>query len=427
MGVIFSKLKNSVLLKSASIYALSSFINSGISVLLLPMLTRYLTQEQYGVLSMINATISVITPFVGMSISAAIQRNLVDNDDQGKKVYVFNCLIIMVASTVIVALIFIAASSNICRITGISGDFLWVVILIAMFDTLISTALVMLQFEDKVAAYAVYRNFETLLNVLLSVYFVAVLGMSLAGRVYAIFISKALFSVIALILIFRITGISERLDISMIKDELFMFGIPMIPTLLKSTILTYLDRIFITNMESISETGLYTVGNQLSLPILLIAQAFNLAYIPWLYRKMAEDNDDDKVKIVKLTYIYYVVISVGAAAWTVLISFVTGFLVGGDYANSIEYTGWLSLSYAFTGMHMMVVNYIYYMKKIKLYNLVTITVIASNVFLNYILIKVNGSIGAAQATLLVNVISFLLTWIMAARVCKMPWMLWRKK
>ena len=91
VGNALSKLKNSALLKSASVYALSSFINSGISVLLLPMLTRYLSQEQYGILSMINASISVITPFVGMSISVAIQRNIVDNNAQEKKEYVYNC------------------------------------------------------------------------------------------------------------------------------------------------------------------------------------------------------------------------------------------------------------------------------------------------------------------------------------------------
>ncbi len=70
---------------------------------------------------------------------------------------------------------------------------------------------------------------------------------------------------------------------------------------------------------------------------------------------------------------------------------------------------------------MMVVNYIYFMKRIKIYNLVTITVIASNIILNYILIHKNGSIGAAQATLSVNVISFILTWILAGKIYKMPW------
>ena len=75
---------------------------------------------------------------------------------------------------------------------------------------------------------------------------------------------------------------------------------------------------------------------------------------------------------------------------------------------------------------MMVVNYIYYAKKVKLYSLVTITVIFSNVFLNFVFLQISGPVGAAQATLLANVVSFVLTWLLAARVWKMPWNLLKK-
>ena len=73
------------LFKTASIYTISKFINSAIPFFLLPILTRYLTAEEYGKLSMFNATVSFLIPFVGMSIWAAIQRKMVEgNDDKSK-------------------------------------------------------------------------------------------------------------------------------------------------------------------------------------------------------------------------------------------------------------------------------------------------------------------------------------------------------
>jgi O-antigen/teichoic acid export membrane protein len=293
-------------------------------------------------------------------------------------------------------------------------------------DTIISTALNILQFRDRAALYAVCRNTETLVNVLLSIAFVVCFRLALDGRVYAILISKIMFAVVGVVVIIRFVGFSPQVDITQIKDELFNFGIPMIPTVLKGTILTYLDRIFITNMNSVSETGLYTTGNQLSLPILFLAQAFNMAYLPWLYKKLQEDEPRTKRKIVIMTYIYFGVIAVVAFLWTIFATFVAKYVLGGEYAESTTYIGLLSLGYAFSGMHMMVVGYIYYEKRTKLYNIVTITVIFSNVILNYIFIGNNGSVGAAQATLIVNIISFVLTWIMAAKIHKMPWKLWKK-
>ena len=92
----------------------------------------------------------------------------------------------------------------------------------------------------------------------------------------------------------------------------------MIPTVVKSTVLTYTDKIFITNMISVSETGIYAVGNQFSMPILILAQAFNLAYVPWLFRKLYGDKKSDKKKIVKLTYAYFVIILLIALICTFL-------------------------------------------------------------------------------------------------------------
>jgi Na+-driven multidrug efflux pump len=44
-----------------------------------------------------------------------------------------------------------------------------------------------------------------------------------------------------------------------------------------------------------------------------------------------------------------------------------------------------------------------------------------NILLNYLLISINGEVGAAQATLIAWFSMFILTWIYAAKICPMPW------
>ncbi|NLK71578.1 MAG: flippase, partial [Clostridiales bacterium] len=84
---------------------------------------------------------------------------------------------------------------------------------------------------------------------------------------------------------------------------------------------------------------------------------------------------------------------------------------------------WIALSYAFDGMYKMVVNYIFYAQKTYILAWITFLAAGINIILNYLLIKINGAIGAAQATTATFALQFLLTWFLSSRVYKMPWIL----
>lgn len=412
--------------KTTLIYTVSSFLNSATPFLLLPILTRYLSTEEYGIISMFNATASIFLPFMGMSISSAVLRKLADKDDEGNHKYVFNALIVAAIATVFFTCIVFASRYYISKWTAINEIYLLYVILFTVATYLCDLTLVMFQIRDMPKRYGTFQNLCTLLNLLLSVLFVVFLKYGLLGRILGLCISKFIFAIIGILYIVFSYKIKAIISIKYIKDIVVNFGLPLIPTNIKATVLTYTDRLFITNMISVSETGIYAVGNQFSLPILLLAQAFNLAYVPWLYRKLNENDEQYKYKIVKYTYIYFGSILLIALMWSFLAKPLMTIISGKAYEFSTTYVFWLSLGYAFTAMHMMVVNYIYYTKKTKLYAVITIVVIFSNIILNYFLIGANGSVGAAQATLIANVISFVLTWILASRVWKMPWLSFRK-
>lgn len=424
---MITKLTNSRLAKSTTVYTFSTFLNSATPFLLLPILTRLLSTEEYGVLSMFNATTSFFVPFIGMSIGVAILRKVAEGNIKEGKEYTFNCLVIVLISACIVSVVILLLSSSISDLTEIP-EFIFPFLIIYTASTCICNATQSLfQIQEKVKSYAFFQNLGTLLNLLLSILLVVIFNMSLMGRIYGLTFSKLIFALIGLIIILRYVGKNKVIRARFIKDEVLNFGLPMIPTEIKATILTYTDKLFVTNMINIGATGVYSVGNQFSMPLLILEQAFNLAFVPWLFKKLSEDQYNEKKKIVKLTYLYFVLIIFIAIIWTFLSKVLLVYIAGSEYVGATEYIFWLSLGYAFTGMHMMVVNYIYYAKQIKLYAIVTVMVIFSNVILNYFLINNIGPVGAAIATCIANAISFVLTWILSSRVYKMPWFsLWHK-
>ena len=209
-----------------------------------------------------------------------------------------------------------------------------------------------------------------------------------------------------------------------VKDAL-VFGIPLIPHAFGGWVITWIDRIFINSMVSVAATGIYTVGYQVGMIIGLLAISFNRAWTPFLFEKLKENNSASKLRIVKFTYLYGVGIIVLALALSLVAPWFLEFFVSKDFHCAYKYVFWIALGYAANGMYFMVVNYIFYVKKTYILAWVTFFSAGINIVLNYFFIKANGAIGAAQATTITFFISFILTWILSARVYKMPWLLYR--
>jgi O-antigen/teichoic acid export membrane protein len=185
--------------------------------------------------------------------------------------------------------------------------------------------------------------------------------------------------------------------------------------------ITMIDRVFITNMVGIDETGIYTVGYQVGMIVGVVSLSINKAWTPWLYEKLNDGSESAKKKIIKLTYIIFVAIICFSLVLSVLAPWFMKYLVGENFDNATGYIIWIAFGYTFNGMYFMVAGYIFYEEKTHLLSWMTFMAAGLNMILNYFFILKYGAIGAAYATGLTYFFHFLLTWYLASRVYKMPW------
>ena len=61
------------MIKSLSIYTMTSLVNAGLPFLLLPVLTKYLSVEEYGLLAIIQVFISLTLPLITVNIMSTMQ------------------------------------------------------------------------------------------------------------------------------------------------------------------------------------------------------------------------------------------------------------------------------------------------------------------------------------------------------------------
>ena len=407
-------------LQKLSIYTMSSYINKAIPFLMLPILTNYLSTDEYGEVSMFLALMNLLIAVFGLSIEGALMRKFYDKGDSFPTV-LFNYLFLLLSSFSVCSVLFVIFSSKITTYSGVSVQYLAAAVLGSFFSVICYCVNSLHQAEGKATAYAIFTNGWSFLNALLSIILVVFFSLGVVGRVYGIAISTILMGVVGILLLCR-NGIIPSIDKKLILEELKVFGLPMLPMNLRGTILGFTDKLFIANIIGLSAAGVYTVGTQLAMIIDIFVRSIALAYTPWVYAKLQDASSESLKKIVRLTYTLILIIIIVSFSWIIIARLASPLLVSSDYEDSFVYLNWLIACNGILGVQLLLVNFIYYSKKTKLYSLLSIFSIFLNIFLNYVFITTRGTIGAAQATLVVYATTLLFTVLIVYNQYKqIPW------
>lgn len=407
-------------LQKLSIYTISSYINKAIPFLMLPILTNYLSTDEYGEVSMFLALMNLLIAVFGLSIEGALMRKFYDKGDSFPTV-LFNYLFLLLSSFSVCSVLFVIFSSKITTYSGVSVQYLAAAVLGSFFSVICYCVNSLHQAEGKATAYAIFTNGWSFLNALLSIILVVFFSLGVVGRVYGIAISTILMGVVG-ILFNNKNGIIPSIDKKLILEELKVFGLPMLPMNLRGTILGFTDKLFIANIIGLSAAGVYTVGTQLAMIIDIFVRSIALAYTPWVYAKLQDASSESLKKIVRLTYTLILIIIIVSFSWIIIARLASPLLVSSDYEDSFVYLNWLIACNGILGVQLLLVNFIYYSKKTKLYSLLSIFSIFLNIFLNYVFITTRGTIGAAQATLVVYATTLLFTVLIVYNQYKqIPW------
>ena len=373
---------------------------------------------------MYEAALAVSLPLVGLNLYGAITVNYYDIDKKNFAEYIGNILLIIACSFTIVFFIVHAFNRSIAELVSIPANWLYLIPVAALGQCLSEILLVVWQVKTRAFSYGIYRIVQIVMDVIISLYLIIIVGMNWEGRLYGMGAAAIFFGIIAIVILFKNNLILFRFNIHYIKGAL-LFGIPLIPHAIGGWAINMIDRVLLTHMVDVESTGVYVVGYQIGMIILLITSSFNLAWAPFLFEKLkqSESNPTIKLRLVKLTYIYNVLIFIVAIILGLIAPWILSFFVGKNFTSAAQYIIWIAVGYAFYGMYLMVANYIFYAKKTHILAEVTFLCAIFNVFSTYILIKYNGVIGAAQATLITFFAFYILVWILSAKSYEMPWLL----
>ncbi|TAL60204.1 MAG: flippase [Bacteroidetes bacterium] len=416
------KILKSSLLKSSFVFAVSNVINSSIPFLLIPVLTRYLNPEEYGILSIFQVISTLLVSFVGLNTSSAVGIQYFKKDEVDFPNYLFNSLLVLLTSSLLLLVLFVLFSNPISRLVEFPANWLPLIVVFASTQFIFQLLLGIWIAEEKPFYYGIYQIGQTSLNLLLSLILVIPFDLGWKGRILAQVIVFGFYSILTLYILYKKNYIKPGINRAYIINAL-KFGVPLIPHTFGMSALMLSDRLIISSVKNIGEVGIYMVGYQFAQIILLVQDSFNSAFSPWIYKNLKKNSHDDNVRLVKFTYLYFICILVFSAVYAFVIPYFYTFFVGSEFISGVKFIFWISLGFAFSGMYKMVVNYIFYTE--KTYILASITTFSAlcNITLTYLFVVRFGTIGAAYSLCISYFISFVLTWYFSNKVYPMPWSL----
>lgn len=279
---------NKSLFRNSFIYVLGDVLNKSIPFLMLPILTRYLTPEDYGIIATFTVFVSIIAVFTGLSIHGAINVNFFKMSKVNLKVFIGNCLIVLNISTLIVFILIYLSHPIILERLSLEIEWLFVAVALAFSQFLTTINLLLWMAEQRPKKYSMYQISQTLTITSLSILMIVGFGMNWEGQLIAIAIGTILFSILSFVFIIKRGYLIFKPKQEYIKDAL-KFGIPLIPHQLAGWIKTGADRIILMSILGATTTGIYAVGYQIGMIISVIVTAFNKAWSPYMFKTLSSE------------------------------------------------------------------------------------------------------------------------------------------
>ena len=419
---MLAKLHRSSLISGAGIYLVATLINASIPFLLLPILTRHLTPEEYGMIAVFQVWCSLLAVLCGFNVYGAATRKYYDYDQPDKHMgdYISACVAFMVLSSIVVTLFLLPSLGLLSVILGLPEGWILAGIAFAAGNFMVQLRLRQWQVRKKPVKYGQFQISQSALNAGLSLFLVIVLTMGVDGRLIGITSAMLLFGGVGALLLWRDNLLGFSWQPRLMKDAL-AFSVPLLPHFVGSFLLLTVDRAVISSMLGLEAAGHYMVAVQLALALSLLLQSIHKAYVPWLFERIKRDDAEEKRQIVKGSYIYFTTLAAIALIAIFVGKPVLVFIAGASYAPAGDVIGWLVLAQAIRGMYYVVSSYLMYAKKTQQISWVTIISGAINIVLLVVLLKTHGLVGAAWAVCAGATLQFLFSWYLASRAVVMPW------
>lgn len=397
--------KGKDLAKNTAIVSIGKICTQLITFFLLPVYTAVLSNEEYGVVDLLNTLTSLLLPIVTLQIEQGIFRYLIDcRENNEKQIKLITTIIrFMIIQSIACIVIFLCVSPF---IHNEYKYFLMANLLMGIFSSLL---LQICRGLGDNATYAIGSFITGAFTVVLNVIFIVAFRWGAYGMLGATAISNFICAVYIFLKRKIYKYIKPKQFDKKILKEIIKYSVPLIPNMISWWIVSASDRTIISAVIGIAQNGIYSAANKFSGVFTTLYSVFNLTWTESASINInSEDRDEFFSKILDFVIRFFGCLCLGTIA---VMPFAFNILINEKFAEAYYQIPILILGSVFNIL-VSFVGSIYVAKKLtKEIAKTSIISAVINIFVNIVLIKSIGLYAASISTVIAYALMFIYRWI----------------
>ncbi len=397
--------------KASVAYTICGILTKCMSFITLPIFTRVLTKEEYGLSTVYSSTMAIMIIFTSLQLPYGSLSTAMIKFKDNRDGYLSSTCGITLVLTLIYLIVCTLARNSLQSLLDIPYALLVLMGIEMFFNTVQMLWMGKERFEYKYKSVVFVTLLSAIATTFLSV--IAVYNMTNKGVV------KILSNAIIVIIIGAIILLSILKHNTKIFDRCFWhfalsFNIPLIPYYLSQVVFNQSDRLMIDKICGRGDAAVYGVAYSLATILTFVISAIHTSYVPWMFEKIEQKKVDDnrRVSILLSAGIAFMLLGVIALAPEIVY-----IMAGKEYIDAI----WVVPPVA---MSVLLLYYsdlfdcieFYYEAKWFLAIAAILSAIV-NIVLNFLFIPIFGFISAAYTTLISYFILALVDYIYMRILC----------
>jgi len=414
------------IVSESAIYGLGGVANQALAIVLVPIYARQLGVANYGVLAIVNTTLSLGLMVTSLALPQAFFRSYLkeaETDADRRRVLRASLGLRLLASTAGLALFSLLAVPLGAVLFGGTAE-LPVLLLIGpiiFFDSLNVVPLSFLRAHRRPRPYAALAFARAVLGSLLIIVMVVVFRLGVLGVILGSLGSSLVASTIGLLVLSRSNALQVSWDWQLMRHML-VFSLPLVPAAVGGWVLNLSDRYIVQLFDGRVAVGIYAAGYTVGLVInALVIQPFSLA---WGAAYWEISRQDGAPRIIARVMVGFAVLaSTVALALSALGTDAIRLLLPPDFDPARFVVPFAAFAYVAYGLYTIVATGLNLESQTR-WLPVTVGVAAfMAVVLNLALVPPLGYLGAAISTLVTYTVLAVLTGYVGQRYYPVAWQL----
>jgi O-antigen/teichoic acid export membrane protein len=409
------------LLRHSAAYTFASMLNRAFAILLVPIYTRCLSQDDYGRLSLLLGAAAIIWVLLDCGISASVTRFWYDYDDEHeRRRLILTMWLTMMAVGVTVGVVLSLLGWKYGR--AVFGVAFWPFVALTIWSTFFNAANVipkaLMRVREQTRRFVIVVGGQSAAILAAVLVFVVWLDMGLLGAVLAAFVQ----TVVIFLFFTPYTLTNAALPaLRGVAAKAMRFGLPILALELGWWVLDTSDRFILAHYRTAEVVALYAIGYALGRLLIMLSVSIDQAWTPFFFARAKEDDAEAR-RLAAYTATYFA-LAVSAAGLLICVFAREAVLLfgGHDYLAAARVTPLIVVASVVQGLFYVPSRGLLLEKKTHVLPYVVAAAAIVNVGLNFVLIPRWGMMGAAFATVAGYAVTTGLTYMFSQRVYRIAY------